>query len=162
LKQSKDSLASASKASSTASTTYAKGWKGVGQKLKAELSRGMKTATTAANKQAEDGGKRAGGGFSSAFKGALGGIAAGVSIGAAVGGFKDIIGMAGDAEQSIGAIDTVFKENADQMHAWAETAYDVAGLSANSYRELGTLLGSQLKNMGTPMDEIADKTNGLI
>ena len=162
LKQSKDSLASASKASSTASTTYARGWKGVGQKLKAELSRGMKTATTAANKQAEDGGKRAGGGFSNAFKGALAGVAAGFSIGAVVGGVKEVVGLAGDAEQSIGAIDTVFKENAKTMHDWAATASQTVGISGNEYRELGTLLGSQLKNMGTPMDEIADKTNGLI
>lgn len=162
LKQSKDALSTASKASSTASTTYAKGWKGVGQKLKAELSRGMKTATTAANKQAEDGGKRAGGGFSNAFKGALAGVAAGFSIGAVVGGVKEVVGLAGDAEQSIGAIDTVFKENAQTMHDWAATASQTVGISGNEYRELGTLLGSQLKNMGTPMDEIADKTNGLI
>lgn len=162
LKQSKDALSTASKASSTASTTYAKGWKGVGQKLKAELSRGMKTATTAANKQAEDGGKRAGGGFSNAFKGALAGVAAGFSIGAVVGGVKEVVGMAGDAEQSIGAIDTVFKENAKTMHDWAATASQTVGISGNEYRELGTLLGSQLKNMGTPMDQIADKTNGLI
>lgn len=162
LKQSKDALSTASKASSTASTTYARGWKGVGQKLKAELSRGMKTATTAANKQAEDGGKRAGGGFSNAFKGALAGVAAGFSIGAVVGGVKEVVGLAGDAEQSIGAIDTVFKENAQTMHDWAATASQTVGISGNEYRELGTLLGSQLKNMGTPMDQIADKTNGLI
>lgn len=162
LKQSKDSLSSATKASSTASTTYAKGWKGVGQKLKANLSKGMKTATTAANKQAQDGGKRAGGGFSSSFKGALGGLAAGFSIAAVAGGVKEIVGMAGDAEQSIGAIDTVFKDNAQTMHDWAATAAQTVGISGNEYRELGTLLGSQLKNMGTPMDEIADKTNGLI
>lgn len=162
LKQSKDALSTASKASSTASTTYAKGWKGVGQKLKAELSRGMKTATSAARKQAEDGGKRAGGGFSNAFKGAVAGVAAGFSIGAVVGGVKEVVGLAGDAEQSIGAIDTVFKENAKTMHDWAATASQTVGISANEYRELGTLLGSQLKNMGTPMDEIADKTNGLI
>ena len=162
LKQSKDALSTASKASSTASTTYARGWKGVGQKLKAELSRGMKTATSAARKQAEDGGKRAGGGFSNAFKGAVAGVAAGFSIGAVVGGVKEVVGLAGDAEQSIGAIDTVFKDNAKTMHDWAATASQTVGISANEYRELGTLLGSQLKNMGTPMDEIADKTNGLI
>lgn len=162
LKQSKDSLASASKSSETASKTYAKGWKGVGQRLKAELSKGMKTATSSATKQAQDGGKRAGGGFSGAFKGAIGGLAAGFSIGAVVGGVKEVVGLAGDAEQSIGAIDTVFKDNAQTMHDWAATASQTVGISGNEYRELGTLLGSQLKNMGTPMDQIADKTNGLI
>src|SRR5690606_38682541 len=55
-----------------------------------------------------------------------------------------------------------FKENAKTMHDWAATASQTVGISGNEYRELGTLLGSQLKNMGTPMDQIADKTNGLI
>lgn len=152
----------AGKSSSEASKTYAAGWRGVGQRLKANLTGGVKTATSAAKKEAESGGKRAGTGFSNAFKGAVGGLAAGLSI-AAVGGFvNDSINLAGEAEQSIGAIDTVFKENAKAMHDWAKSAKTAVGISANEYRELGTLLGSQLKNMGTPMGELADKTNGLI
>ena len=162
LDESKTKLVDASKQSEKSSKTYAKGWKGVGQKLKAELSRGMKSATDSAEKQADRGGREAGSGFSNAFKGALAGVAAGFSIGAVVGGVKEVVGLAGDAEQSIGAIDTVFKDNAQTMHDWAKTASQTVGISGNEYRELGTLLGSQLKNMGTPMDEIADKTNGLI
>lgn len=152
----------AGKSSSEASKTYASGWRGVAQRVKSSLTGGVKSATAAAKKEAESGGKRAGTGFSSAFKGAVTGLAAGFSV-AAVGGFvKDSLDLAGAAEQSVGAIDTVFKENSAVMHQWAADAKRAVGISANEYRELGTLLGSQLKNMGTPMGELADKTNGLI
>ncbi|WP_417372721.1 peptidoglycan DD-metalloendopeptidase family protein [Glutamicibacter protophormiae] len=152
----------AGKSSSEASKTYASGWRGVAQRVKSSLTGGVKSAAAAAKKEAESGGKRAGTGFSSAFKGAVTGLAAGFSV-AAVGGFvKDSLDLAGAAEQSVGAIDTVFKENSAVMHQWAADAKKNVGISANEYRELGTLLGSQLKNAGTPMDELADKTNGLI
>ena len=74
----------------------------------------------------------------------------------------DAIGMAGDLEQSVGAIDTVFKGSAEQMHAWAKGAANDVGLTANEYNELGTLIGTQLKNGGTAMDQLAPKTNNLI
>lgn len=74
----------------------------------------------------------------------------------------DAVGMAGDLEQSVGAIDTVFKGSAGQMHAWAKSAANDVGLTANEYNELGTLIGTQLKNGGTAMDQLAPKTNQLI
>src|SRR5699024_3884848 len=40
-------------------------------------------------------------------------------------------------------------------------AQDV-GLAQNEYNELGTLIGTQLKNGGTAMDQLAPKTNNLI
>lgn len=162
LDESKSKLSGASKQSTEASKAYVKGWKGIGQRLKAEMSGGMKAATDAAHRQATDGGKRAGGSFAGAFKGSIAGLAAGFSIGAVVGGVKEVVSLAGEAEQSIGAIDTVFKDNAKTMHEWAATAAQTVGISGNEYRSLGTLLGSQLKNAGTPMDELADKTNALI
>src|SRR5699024_9790316 len=36
------------------------------------------------------------------------------------------------------------------------------GLTKNEFNELGTLMGAQLKNGGTAMDELAPKTNELI
>lgn len=74
----------------------------------------------------------------------------------------DAVNMAGDLEQSVGAIDTVFKGSAAQMHAWAKSAANDVGLTANEYNELGTLIGTQLKNGGTAMDQLAPKTNNLI
>lgn len=72
------------------------------------------------------------------------------------------IGHAGNLEQSMGAVDSVFKDGAGQMHEWAKSAAQSAGLSQNAYNELATVLGTQLKNGGTALDEIGGKTNDLV
>mgnify|MGYP000478597570 CR=1 FL=1 len=76
--------------------------------------------------------------------------------------YDQMIKPAGDLEQSIGAIDTVFKGNAKQMHTWAKGAATSAGLTRNEFNELGTLIGSQLKNGGMAMDKLGPQTNKLI
>lgn len=152
----------AAKSSQTASKEYAAGWKGVGQRVKDHLKRGVKGATDEAETVADRGGKEAGGRFSQAFKGAAAGVFAAVGIREVFGGVMDSVNLAGAAEQSVGAVDSVFKEHAKQMHDWSESAATAVGVSANEYRELGTLLGAQLKNAKTPMDELAGKTNDLI
>lgn len=103
-------------------------------------------------------------GLKRAFADAAKGVAvAGGAIGAAaVGVGAKLASMGADLEQSIGAIDDVFKGAADQMHAFANTAATSVGLSTNAYNELATVIGSQLKNAGTPMDQLAGKTNDLI
>ena len=90
---------------------------------------------------------------------AAGLAAAGVAAGAYL---KDAVGKAGDLEQSVGAVDTVFKGSAGQMHKWAGNAAQSVGLTANSYNELATILGTQLKNGGTAMKDLGAKTNELI
>lgn len=72
------------------------------------------------------------------------------------------VSAAADLEQSTGAIEAVFKSGADQMKAYADTAASTVGLTKNEYQELGTLLGAQLKNGGTSIDQLAGKTNDLI
>lgn len=72
------------------------------------------------------------------------------------------VNAAKDLEQSIGGVDAVFKDSADQMHKYAEAADEALGLSSNSYNELATTLGALLKNGGTPLDELGGKTNDLI
>ncbi|UDL14789.1 tape measure protein [Microbacterium phage Gretchen] len=82
---------------------------------------------------------------------------------AAMGAFiTSAVSKAGDLEQSIGAIETVFKGSSKQMLQWSRDAAVSAGLSANEYNELGTLIGSQLKNAGTAMEDLGPKTNSLI
>ncbi len=162
LDQSRTALRNATTASQTASTEYASGWRGVGQRIKGYLGKGVKQATDDAERKSEKGGKESGGRFSSAFKGAIAGLAAGVSIQGIVQGFTKSINDAGDLEQSIGAIDSVFKNNSKTMHDWAKDAQTSVGLTRNEYNELGTLIGSQLKNAGTPMDQLAGKTDELI
>lgn len=103
-------------------------------------------------------GKTLGMGFGKAF-----GAAAGVVAAAGVGSFlKSSISSAGDLEQSIGAVDAIFKGSAKQIHAWSKQSATSVGLTRNEFNELGTLIGAQLKNGGTAMDELAPKTNDLI
>lgn len=110
----------------------------------------------------EAAGRETGSKFGATLKSAIG--AAGIYFGATeiLGGIKNAVMGAGDLEQSLGAVDSVFKDSAGQMHAWANTAATSVGLSTNSYNELATVLGSSLKNAGTPIEELGEKTNGLI
>ena len=104
--------------------------------------------------------------------GGLGGIVKGLGgavLGAATVAGGALIGLgaagvsaAGDLEQSIGAVDAVFKGSADQVHAFADAAATNLGLTGNEYRELATLMGTQLKNGGTSLDELAGKTDELM
>lgn len=96
-----------------------------------------------------------------------GGLAAGAAaIGAAAAGVGAGLGVAimkaADLEQSVGAIDTVFGEFAGSMHSMSATAATDVGLTKNEFNELGTLIGTQLKNGGTAMSDLAPKTNELI
>lgn len=74
----------------------------------------------------------------------------------------DAIGSASDLEQSVGGVDAVFKDSAATIHGWAKTAADSVGLAQSEYNSLATVLGAQLKNMGIPLDQVAEKTGWLV
>ncbi|MBW3083810.1 phage tail tape measure protein [Bifidobacterium phasiani] len=97
---------------------------------------------------------------------AISGIASAIGSSAIVAKIGEIgkaaIDAAADLEQSIGGVETVFKDNADQVTAWAKSAAQNLGLSQNAYNELATVIGSQLKNAGMSMDDVAGNTNDLI
>ena len=65
-------------------------------------------------------------------------------------------------QQALGAVDSVFGKNAGQIKKWADGAATSVGLAKSEYSELATVIGSQLKNMGLPMDQVTSKTNDLI
>lgn len=67
-----------------------------------------------------------------------------------------------DLEQSRGAIQDVFKSSAAEAEQYSRNAARSVGLTGNAYNELATIIGSQLKNAGTPMQDLAGKTNDLI
>jgi phage-related protein len=118
----------------------------------------IKKAFGSAESSGSDAGKSAGKGFGGAF-----GIAAAAVGALGIGSFfKSAITGAGDLQQSVGAIDAVFKGSAGQMHEWAKGAATDVGLTQDEYNQLGTVIGSQLKNGGTAMDELAPKTSALI
>lgn len=118
----------------------------------------IKKAFGASGDVGEQAGKQAG----SRFGGAVGIAAAAVGALGIGTFFKSAISGAADLEQSVGAIDSVFKGSAGQMHEWAKSAATDVGLTQNEFNQLGTLIGSQLKNGGTAMDELGPKTKNLI
>lgn len=107
--------------------------------------------------QIEASGKKAGSRFGAALK--MGAAAGGVLV---AGMLRSAVAGAGDLQQSVGAIDTVFGRSSGRMHTWAKGAATDVGLTRNEFNELGTLIGSQLKNGGTAMDKLAPKTRNLI
>lgn len=86
--------------------------------------------------------------------GAIKKIAAAAGIGKVI---KDSIVAGADLEQSIGGIETLFKESADQVIANAKRAYQTAGMSANDYMELTTgFSASLLSSLGNDTAKAAD------
>lgn len=69
---------------------------------------------------------------------------------------------AGEAEQNIGAVNTVFGESAQKIHGWADAADSAVGLSASAYSSLAASIGGSLRTAGYSMDETASKTNDMI
>lgn len=69
---------------------------------------------------------------------------------------------ASDAQQSVGATETVFGKYADTVIKTSGKAAQAYGLSANEYRENANLLGSLFKNQGVAMDQLGGKTEGMI
>ncbi len=111
-------------------------------------------------------GKSAGLGIAGMIKGTL--IAAG--IGKAL---IDTIKEGGKLQQSLGGIETLFKNNADKVKEYAKEAYKTTGLSANAYMENVTgFSASLLQSLGgdtkkaaeianTAMIDMADNSNKM-
>lgn len=99
--------------------------------------------------------------FKSFAKGAaVAGLA--VAGAAAVKFGADAVKAASDAQQSLGATETVFGKVADKIVKFSEGAADKYGLSANQYRENANLIGSLFKNQGVAVDKLAGKTDQMI
>ena len=83
----------------------------------------------------------AGASFGSKLVGKLKGIIATAAIGKALG---TAISEGANLEQSLGGIETLFKDSADKVKANAANAYRTAGMSANDYMELTTSFSASL------------------
>ena len=73
-----------------------------------------------------------------------------------------VIDQASKLQQSTGAVSAVFGDYADEVEANADRAARAVGLSASAYQDLAAQVGGQLKLAGTPMENLADKTDDLI
>ncbi len=89
-------------------------------------------------------------------------IVAGLSIESAINQVRSAIDAASNLQQSMGGVDAVFKNNAGEIHAWARAAASNLGLSENAANQFAAVLGAQLKNAGTPLDQVAKKTKTLV
>ncbi len=87
--------------------------------------------------EADSAGKSAGLSIATAIKGAI----AAAGIGAAL---KASISEGADLQQSLGGIETLFKDSADKVIANAKNAYKTAGMSANDYMETVTSFSASL------------------
>lgn len=88
------------------------------------------------------------------------GLAAGTTAVLAFGGAA--VKSASDAQQSLGATETVFGKFADKVVANSDRAAKSVGLSANDYRESANLIGSLFKNQGVAADQLAGKTDEMV
>lgn len=86
------------------------------------------------------------GGLGKLGKGALVGVgvAAGAATAALVGMTKDSVKAYASVEQSIGGVETLFKDSADTVIANAKRVYETAGVDANTYMEQITSFSASL------------------
>lgn len=89
-------------------------------------------------------------------------VQAGVAVGALVGLGKATTDYAAEAEQSYGAVESIFKQQGDLINNYSKQAADAVGMSGNEYREQAAYMGAMLKNQGVPMQELAGKTQELV
>jgi len=128
------------------------------------LSSDIKKAFTDSGADAES----AGGAVGKKFSGGVGAVMKSALLPAlAVGGGllafgKNIGGLAAEAEQNMGAVGSVFKGAAGEVAAFAADSATNLGISSSEYNSFASLIGSQFKNAGVPMDQLAGKTNDLV
>lgn len=91
--------------------------------------------------EADSAGKSAGKSLGGSFVSSVKSIIAAAGIGMAL---KTALTEGADLQQSIGGIETLFKESADTVIANAKKAYTTAGMSANEYMETVTSFSASL------------------
>ncbi|WIC89089.1 tape measure protein [Arthrobacter phage Ottawa] len=70
--------------------------------------------------------------------------------------------MASEAEQNVGAVESVFKQYAQTVKDTSAQAAESVGISQSAYQQFSSIVGSQLKNMGVPLKDVAGGTDDLI
>lgn len=107
--------------------------------------------------EAESAGKSAGASVGSNLIGTLKKALVVAGIGAAI---KESIEAGAELQQSIGGIETLFKDNADTVKQYAADAYKTAGLSANEYMQSVTgFSASLLQGLGGDTAKAAEVAN---
>lgn len=94
----------------------------------------------------------------SKFGGALVGMAKRVIGAAAIGKIiKDSIFQGGQLEQSLGGVETLFKDSSDKVKQYAAKAFETSGISANEYMQnVTSFSASLLQSLGGNTSKAAD------
>lgn len=71
------------------------------------------------------------------------------------------VSEASDLEESMNAVNVVFGEGADIIHKFGRSAATNVGLARSQFNQLSSQTGALLKDVGIPMEDVADKTNML-
>ena len=101
-------------------------------------------------------GKSLGSGIASTFKTVIATAGIGTAISTA-------LNEGGKLQQSIGGVETLFKDSADTIRKYASEAYKGAGISANEYMELSTsFAASLLQSLDGNTQAAAEATNTAI
>lgn len=89
----------------------------------------------------------------------LGSVAtAAKDVGLALG--KESIDSYADYEQLVGGVDTLFKDASETVQAYADSAYEDVGMSANDYMEMVTAFAASLmQSLDNDTDAAAEKAN---
>ena len=102
-------------------------------------------------------GVTAGESLGSKMMGAVSGVITAAGIGKAIG---VSINEGAALQQSLGGIETLFKDSADKVKGFANEAYKTTGLSANAYMENVTgFSASLLQSLGGDTDKAAESAN---
>lgn len=87
-------------------------------------------------------------------------VIAAAGIGKAI---SESLSAGADLQQSIGGIETLFKDSADTMKEYAAQAYQTAGISANDYMEQATsFAASLLQSLGGDTAAAAESANQAV
>ncbi len=160
-----DRLTSANRALATASDSAA----GAGSRLQGSF----RNLPNILGTQGANSARRFSQGFLDVLGGAIGAnivtgigftIGRGINQGITAGlqaGFEGVQ-LASNLEQSLGAVDSVFKAHSETIQGFAQDAAHNVGLSQASYLTFATVVGAQLKNLHIPFEAVAGQTDDLI
>lgn len=109
--------------------------------------------TQAIDPESKSAGKSSGSSIASGIKTAI--AAAGIGL-----ALKSAISEGAELEQSIGGIETLFKDSAGKMRQYADEAYKTVGVSANDYmKNVTSFSASLLQSLGGDTDKSAEVAN---
>ncbi len=109
------------------------------------------------NPEADSAGKQAGERTGNSLVSTIKGVVIAAGIGKVI---SSALSEGGALEQSIGGVETLFKESADVVKNYAKDAYKTAGVSANEYMEnVTSFSASLLQSMGGDTEKAAEKAH---